>query len=118
MVPLIDIVFLTLGSLLGVMIEMRRVDAIDIDISEVGRGGSVVTSRETRVVALTADGLIVDGAVVDADQVDTLLAGETVVLRADRSLPTEATLDALATLTDICAAVSVEVTRVTPTEDP
>ncbi len=118
MVPFIDIVFLTLGSLLGVMIEMRRVDALNIDISEVGRGGSVVTSRETRIVALTADGLHLDGTLVTPDILDEQLGGANVVLRADRTLSTETTLDTLATLSDVCAAVAVEVSHNAAPEEP
>ncbi len=109
LVPLIDIVFLSLASLLGVMSQMQMVEAIEVDISEVGAGGAQVEQGEFLMVTLTPDGLFIDGASIQTDQLEARVADERVVLRAASDLATERTLAVLSTLTRTCASVTVEV---------
>lgn len=109
LVPLIDIVFLSLASLLGVMSQMEVVEAIEVDVSEVGAGGATVEQGDFLMVILTPDGLFIDGTSIDADDISTRVADERVVLRAASDLPTEETLALLADLTRTCASVTVEV---------
>jgi biopolymer transport protein ExbD len=107
-VPLVDLVFLTLGSVLGAMTQMQRVEAIDVEVARVGAGSTVVRRGDLRVVTLAADGLTLDGERVEAEDFPRLLSGRSVLLRADRTLPNQRTFELLAELTRAGASVSVE----------
>lgn len=107
--PLIDLVFLTLGSILGVMTEMERVETLPVDITRVGQGASVVKHGRFEIVALTKEGLSLNGEVIALNELVTRVAGTDVVLRADRSLPAGRMVEVIAQLVLAGANVSVEV---------
>ena len=109
MLPLIDCILLTLGTVLAAMTQMQRVQALPVSVAKVGPGAAVVHNGRFAVLALTADGLHLDGRAVTADQAAAELTGGRVVLRADASLPTERTLQVVAALSKAGADVSVEV---------
>ncbi len=108
-VPLIDLVFLTLGSVLAVMTQMEHVQALDVEVAKVGKGASTVQRGELTIVAITADGLNVNGTDTDLDGALAKVRGKRVILRAPRRLPTQRTLEVLAELARHAAKVSVEV---------
>ena len=114
LVPLIDIVFLSLASLLGVMSQMEMVEAIEVEISEVGDGTAAIQQGDFTVVSLTRDGLFVDGASIAESTLAEQVADHRVVLRAASGLPTNETLDVLAELTKVCSEVTVEVREAAP----
>ncbi len=107
-VPLVDLVFLTLGSVLGAMTQMQRVEAIDIEVARVGAGTTVVRRGELRVVTLDENETRLDGERVEVGDFARLLSGRCVLLRADRTLPNQRTFEILAELTRAGASVSVE----------
>ncbi len=59
MVPLIDLVFLTLGSILAAMTQMERVEAIPVAVAQVAGSGQAVQRGEFDVVTVTARGVTV-----------------------------------------------------------
>ena len=107
--PLIDLVFLTLGSVLAAMTQMEQVESIPVDVSRVGKGSAIVHRGEFDIVALTAEGLWHNGRQVLISQLPALVQGRRVVLRAEKSLPTQQTLQVLSTLSRSGAEVSLEV---------
>ena len=109
MVPLIDLVFLTLGSILAAMTQMERVEALPIAVAEVGGGAAKVQRGAFDVVTVTAGGLTVGDRPVDEDHLAVAVAGRRVVLRAARTLPTQRTLEILARIADVASEVTVEV---------
>ncbi len=111
MVPLIDLVFLTLGSILAAMTQMERVEAIDVAVSRVAGSGQAVQRGEFDVVTVTAHGVTVGKRAVDEDRLADEIAGRRVVLRAERTLPTQRTLAVLARITDAASEVTIEVQR-------
>ena len=109
-VPLIDLVFLTLGSVLAAMTQMERVQTIPVEIAEVGEGSVAIRRGRFDVVSLTRDGMTFNGRPVSAGELAAKAAGREIVLRADRALPTQRTLAVLAQLAKAGADVSVQVT--------
>jgi len=109
--PLIDLVFLTLGSVLGAMTQMERVESIPVEVAKVGTGSAAVRHGKFEIIALNADGLTLNGKPAKLDELTGRLAGKEVVLRADRGLPTQRTLAVLGSLAGAGARVAVEVTQ-------
>ncbi len=110
MVPLIDLVFLTLGSVLAAMTQMEQVEALAVDVSRVGTGQAITQQGELRIVTLTEQGLELEGEKLTAQQIAQRVGTEKIVLRARKSLPTEQTLQALADLAEVRLNVILEVT--------
>jgi biopolymer transport protein ExbD len=110
MVPLIDLVFLTLGSVLAAMTQMETVEALDIEVARVGTGQAIVQRGELAVVTVTEAGLTMEGQVIEPDEVAARIGPEKVILRAQRALATERTLQALGDLTQRGLNVVLEVT--------
>ena len=109
MVPLIDLVFLTLGSVLVTMTQMERVEAIPVAVAEVVGGAGKVQHGEFEVVTVTADGVRLGDRVVSDDHLAGEVDGRRVVLRAAADLPTERTLAVLARIAKAASEVSIEV---------
>lgn len=111
LVPLVDLVFLALGSVLAAMTQMERVEAIPVAVARVGSGAAHVRRGEFDVVSLTPDGLSLNGQPVDQAHLPARVAARDVVLRADQSLPTQRTLSVLAALVRAGADVSLQVAQ-------
>ena len=109
MVPLIDLVFLTLGSILAAMTQMERVEAIPVAVAEVSGAAARLQRGQFDVVTVTADGVTVGGRAVAQEDLAGEVADRRVVLRAARDLPTERTLGVLAIIAEVASEVSVEV---------
>ena len=107
--PLIDLVFLTLGAILGTMTQMERVTALPVEVARVGSGAAVVQQGEFSVLNVTADGLTLDGRPAARHEVLDQVRGRRIVLRIQRDLPTEQPLSLLAELVRAGAEVSLEV---------
>ena len=107
--PLIDIVFLTLGSVLACMTQMERVTAIPVALTEVGKGSAILQHGDFDVLTVSADGLSLNGEPVTLDQVEDRSAGKRIVLRADRSLPVERVWQVIARLHKAGCEVAAEV---------
>ena len=109
MVPLIDLVFLTLGSVLAAMTQMERVEAIPVAVARVVGGSGKIQRGEFDVVTVTAEGVRLGDRAVGEERLADEVAGRRVVLRAARDLPTERTLAVLARIAEAASEVSIEV---------
>jgi biopolymer transport protein ExbD len=109
LVPLIDLVFLTLGSVLVAMTQMERVESIAVDVARVGRGAVIARRGELEVLSVTPEGLRLGEQPVTAEGLPAAVAGKRIVIRADRSMPTQRTLAVLADVLDAGADASIEV---------
>lgn len=112
--PLIDLVFLTLGAILGVMTQMERVTALPVEVARIGTGAAVVQQGEFSVLNLTTDGLTLDGNVIDRQQLMSDVSNRRLVLRIQKDLPTKRPLSLLADLVRAGADVAIEVKEETP----
>lgn len=108
-VPMIDLVFLALGGVLGALTEMQVVKAIPVDIAQVGTGSAVVRHDEFSVLALDQNGMTLDGQPISRDQISQRVVNKNIILRVDRTLPTETTVQILAEISKSGARVSIEV---------
>jgi hypothetical protein len=111
LIPLIDLVFLTLGSVLGAMTEMERVTALPVELSELPGQSAPVAREETEMLRLAEDGLSYDGRPIALAEAPGLVGGRQTVLRVARNVPTEQTLQTLDALATAGVSVSVEVKR-------
>jgi len=107
--PLIDLVFLTLGSILGIMSQMERVTALPVELARVGSGAAIVKHGAFSIITLTKNQLTLDGAPLSKEGLKHRVGGKDVVLRPDRSVPTGRTQEVLADLVRAGARVSLEV---------
>lgn len=112
-VPLIDLVFLTLGSVLTVMTQMERVTAVPVDLTQLGQGSAVVQRGEFDVLTVTAAGMFLNDQPVTPEQIRSRIPGGAVVLRAERSLPFAEVMVIMAELRTIGCEVTVEVEETT-----
>lgn len=117
MVPLIDLVFLTLGSILAAMTQMERVEALPVAVAEVSGSAARLQRGTFDVVTVTAHGVRVGDRVVAEEDLAGEIANRRVVLRAAGGLPTERTLAVLARIADVASEVSIEVRPARPTRD-
>ena len=106
-VPLIDLVFLTLGAILAAMTQMERVTALPVDVAQVGPGAAMIWQGDFSVLSLRADGMAIDGQPIET--IPATVAGRQIVVRAERTLETQTLLEALAELVRLGAEVSLEV---------
>ena len=107
--PFLDMVFLSMGALLAMMVQMEHVTSIPIDTPRIGPGGAIVERGEFHVVTLDQTGITLNGQPIEQDRLMTSVAGERVVLRVERSIPTEETAGLLAALIGVGAMPSLEV---------
>jgi len=106
--PLVDMVFLALGAVLGCMTEMAVVHSIPVEVAKVGHG--VVSNHEKfTVLTLTSDGMTLEGESITRSEILAKAANKTIVLRVDKTLPSQDMLELLADLVNVGAKVSLEV---------
>ena len=106
---LLDIIFLTLGSMLAAMSQMDEVSALPVEITKIGKG-SVITKRgDFEVVTLTISGLTLGKEPVDHDELLKRAAGRDVVLRVQKDMPYSKAIRLIAELSEVGASVSSEV---------
>jgi biopolymer transport protein ExbD len=116
--PLIDLVFLTLGAILAAMTQMQRVTALPVELAQVGPGAAIVRQGDLVIVNLLADGMAIDGVPVTAESMPAMVAGRQVIVRCARSLPSERLLGAVAELVAAGTNVSLEVEELEAPEAP
>ena len=110
MLPLVDLVFLTLGVIVATMTQMQHVTTLSVELAEVGPDAAEVRTDPIDVIALAHDGTMsIDGSVIDDDQLCDRINDASVVLRADRRLHVERLFEVLAELRRCGIDVSVEV---------
>ena len=101
--------FLSLGSVLGVMTQMERVTAIPVTVTEVQPGAARVQRGKIDIVGLTARGITFNGKAIDKEELAAKVAGKNITLRADRTLTNQTTFMVLAELVRSGANLSIEV---------
>ena len=107
--PLIDLVFLTLGAILAAMTQMERVTALPVELAEVGPGAAIVRQGEFMVLTVRAESLALDGVALTAQELPALVAGGQVVVRCAGELPSQRLLEVVAEVLGAGADVSLEV---------
>jgi biopolymer transport protein ExbD len=111
MIPLIDLVFLTLGAIVALLTQMELVRSIPVDLARVGAGSQFVTHGEFDVIAVTHEGVTFNDEPTTLDRLAWLAGGADVVLRVERSLESEAMLRVLAELSRAGSTVRIEVSE-------
>jgi len=109
--PFLDMVFLSMGALLALMVQMEYVTSIPIDTPQIGPGGAIVERGEFHVVTLDQSGITLNGQPIEQEHLISSVTGERVVLRVERSIATEETAGLLAALIDAGAMPSLEVRK-------
>jgi biopolymer transport protein ExbD len=112
MIPMIDLVFLTLGAIVALLTQMELIRSIPVSLTRVGQGSSVVTTGEFDVVTLTAQGLTLNGRSIELDEIARRDSWNEVVFRVDREVHSEEMIGVLAEFAKVEAHVQIEVKEV------
>lgn len=110
LIPLIDIVFLAMGTLLLLITKMEVVEVIPLDLVRVGQ--APVSSRKMEgplFVSINKEGIFMGKEKVGAEELLSRGKGEEIVLRADKNLPFGEVIQLLASLRQKAVSVSLEV---------
>ncbi|TVS01214.1 MAG: hypothetical protein EA423_10250 [Phycisphaerales bacterium] len=100
MLPLIDLGFLTLGAVVAILSQTTRIDAMPVDLAEVGPGVTSAVSDNPPVVTVRADGVFLGDRPIGRGELALLLdPSETVLVRADREATSGRLLGVLAEIT-------------------
>ncbi|MCC5785246.1 MAG: hypothetical protein JJU33_00940 [Phycisphaerales bacterium] len=100
MLPLIDLGFLTLGAVVAILSQTTRIDAMPVDLAEVGPGVTSAVSDNPPVVTVRADGVFLGDRPIGRGELALLLdPSETVLVRADREAASGRLLGVLAEIT-------------------
>ncbi len=100
MLPLIDLGFLTLGAVVAILSQTTRIDAMPVDLAEVGPGVTAAVSDNPPVVTVRADGVFLGDRPIARGELAKLLdPSETVLVRADREAASGRLLSVLAEIT-------------------
>jgi biopolymer transport protein ExbD len=109
LLPLLDIVFLSMGAVLAFMTQMERVPALDIELARVGSGAAVVQHGDFVAVSVTETEIYVDGRSVARENLAGQVSGRRCVLRAGRQVNTQRTLEVLSDLIRAGSDVALQV---------
>jgi len=107
--PLVDLIFLAFGGALCCMTQMEIIRAIPVEVTQVGRGASVVNHGQFEILTLTRDGMTLDGEPVTRQALMERAGDKQIILRVEESLPTGETVQIIAELVSVDAQVSLEV---------
>jgi len=109
LLPLVDLVFLALGGILACMTQMEVIHALPIEVTQVGTRASVVRQGSFSILALDSQTMTLDGKDIALEEVPANVMNKKIILRADKELPTQRTVEMLALLAQSGADVSIEV---------
>lgn len=112
MIPMIDLVFLTLGAIVAMLTQMELIKSIPVSLARVGPGAAVVTTGELDIVTLSDSGLMLNGRAVGVGEIAARDSWNDVVLRVDRAVESERMIEVLAELGKVEARVQIEVKEV------
>jgi len=112
MIPMIDLVFLTLGAIVAMLTQMELIQSIPVSLARVGQGAAEVTTGELDVVTLSDSGLTLNGRSIGLPEIATRDVWNDVVLRVDRAVESERMIEVLAELAKVEARVQIEVKEV------
>jgi hypothetical protein len=107
--PLVDLIFLAFGGALCCMTQMEVIRALPVEVTQVGRGSSVVKHGKFAILTLTHDGMNIDGTPIRREDLVDKATGKQLVLRVEGDLPTRETIQVIGDLVRAGAEVSLEV---------
>ena len=108
-IPLIDLAFLSLGAVVAILSQTQLVRAFPVEITEVQRGIAVISRESVTVIAITENGVWVDGRPVAVEDLPGAVAGGLAVLRADRRVPAGTLIRVMGVLADHEVELRIEV---------
>jgi biopolymer transport protein ExbD len=111
--PFLDLLLLSLLSLLAIYASRREVSSLDLQVPSVAGPAAPVKGRPL-VLAMAADGTLqFDGTAVARDELLARCRTErpAVLLQADAVLPSGQVIDLLSELQPVCESVQVQVVR-------
>ena len=88
-IPLIDLVFLSLGAIVAILSQTQLIRALPVEVTEVERGIAAIARDRMAVVTISRDGLFADGEPVGLDELVGVVDGRLALLRVDRRVPAE-----------------------------
>jgi len=109
LLPLVDLVFLALGGILACMTQMEVVQALPVEVAQIGTGAAIVRQSRFSILALSTQGMTLDGEDIDPNEIPSKVTSKRIILRADKELPTQQMVEVLAMLVHAGADVSIEV---------
>ena len=107
--PLVDLVFLALGGVLACMTQMEVIHALPISVTRVGKGSAVVQHEKFAILTVAADGMSLDGKPITKDQLPSQVTNKKIILRVDKALPTQKTVQVIGELAKAVTEMSIEV---------
>jgi len=110
--PFIDLVFLALGGVLACMTKMEMVTALPISVTRIGKGSAIVQHEKFAVLTVAADGMSLDGKSITKDQLPSQVANKKIILRVDKALPTQRTVQVIGELAKAGVEMSIEVKEI------
>ena len=108
-ISMIDLAFLSLAAVIAILSQTQLIQALPIEVTEVGRGIAAVTRDEVTVVTITDDAILVDGEPVLLHELGGAVDGPTVILRVGRLVPTEKLIHVMAELAGHGVELRIEV---------
>ena len=108
-ISMIDLAFLSLAAVIAILSQTQLIQALPIEVTEVGRGIAAVTRDEVTVVTITDDAILVDGEPVLLHELGGAVDGPTVILRVGRLVATEKLIHVMAELAGHGVELRIEV---------
>ena len=108
-ISMIDLAFLSLAAVIAILSQTQLIQALPIEVTEVGQGIAAVTRDEVTVVTITDDEILVDGRPVSLHELGGVVDGPTAILRVGRMVPTERLIHVMAELAGQGVELRIEV---------
>jgi biopolymer transport protein ExbD len=111
--PFMDVVFLTLLSLLALMIRanFEGAQALPVNLARAGGGAAVKTGKLVRLCVTEEGRLFLEKQEVEEEQLSSIPGGSRVLVSADRAAPCEVLLRVLGCLREAHHDVLLEVRK-------
>ena len=113
-IPLIDLAFLSLAAIIGILSQTQLIRSFAVQITEVGQGIAAITREDVTVITLTMDGLFVNRRPVSIDEVAATVNGRLALLRVDRNVPTSTLVKVMGRLAASGTELRIEVRQESP----
>ena len=108
-ISMIDLAFLSLAAVIAILSQTQLIQALPIEVTEIGQGIAAVTRDEVTVVTITDEAILVDGEPVSLHELRGAVDGPTVILRVGRMVPTEKLIHVMAELAGQGVELRIEV---------
>ena len=108
-ISMIDLAFLSLAAVIAILSQTQLIQALPIEVTEIGQGIAAVTRDEVTVVTITDDEILVDGEPVSLHELGGAVDGPMAILRVGRMVPTERLIRVMAELAGRGVELRIEV---------